>query len=519
MSRNFNPTPQFFDSAGDPLANGKMFYFDSGTSDAKDTFADVNLTTLNSHPVLLTGDGRLPNVFYNGSAKQVLTDSDSVQIWERDPVSSTDSSSFGENWDAITIYSLNEVVSFNDILYVSIINSNQNNDPSSTPTAWTQFDLVKRWNTNETYKVRDPVIATDFTLYMSLIGSNTGNDPISSPSEWVASGAGSGGTFAFSTWDLSIDYGVGVTNIVEGSDTNYYVSIQTPNLNQDPTSSPTFWTEIDFIEGGNITIIGGTIASTTTDSDVDVVPNGTGLFTYESSEVLNRSILADNAFSWDAAITYPKGARVYGSDDNWYISLAAANLNNNPTSVPASWSQLAGLTLFNTNETYEINDACQASNGITYISAVNTNLGNDPIADDGTNWTGVTNEDNTFQGDNDFTGGLKKSGSEVVPVIAAGNTTGGTLNYGTNVASVTDGGLNGSYRRILITLTNNASAASGVLVGTCVGQGAASFPLDFGIGAQGSANQYVFDAFFSHTSTTPAFADCDLSFTIVDIGL
>ena len=130
MARYINPVAQLLDISGDPLAQGRLYFFESGTSTPKTTYSDVNLTVANTHPVVLSGDGRVPNIFYSGSAKVILTDADEVQLWERDPVSGGSESSFGQSWDAVSVYGLNEVVTYNDVLYVSIIANNQNNDPA-----------------------------------------------------------------------------------------------------------------------------------------------------------------------------------------------------------------------------------------------------------------------------------------------------------------------------------------------------------------------------------------------------
>jgi hypothetical protein len=345
MSRSLNPTPQFFDNAGEPLAFGKMYYYESGTNDDKSTYADVNESTLNTNPVILTGDGRLPNVFFTGSAKMILTDADDVQYWERDPVTSTESSSFGDQWDAVSIYDKNDVVSIGTILYVSLIDSNQNKNPASINTAWTQFDLLKRWNVNESYKVRDPVIGTDGAIYTSIISSNLGNDPVGGGGvNWSAVG---GGTDAgvFADWDPSISYNVGGNNLITGSDGFYYISLLAFNLNNDPISSPTYWTRINFVKiwntnetygiddlvtgsdnqvyqavisstaidpisddgtrwlprhniFDNLTISGNTISSTDTDGDIVLDPNGTGEVDVSTSKVVN---VTEGTASSDAA--------------------------------------------------------------------------------------------------------------------------------------------------------------------------------------------------------------------------
>ena len=178
MARYISPVPQYFDAAGDPLAFGKLFFFISGTDDPLATFADVNETIPNTQPVVLTGDGRVPNIFFSGSAKVILEDQGNVQFWSKDPVSAGGGAgSIGDDWDAISIYQIDDVVNFEDRLYVSIINANQNNNPSTSPTAWTQFDLLKRWNINETYSIGDAVTTDQGTFTTSILDNNLGNDP------------------------------------------------------------------------------------------------------------------------------------------------------------------------------------------------------------------------------------------------------------------------------------------------------------------------------------------------------
>ena len=209
MSRFVNPTPKYTDESNQFMPYGLLYFFDSGTNDDKTTFADVNETIVNSQPLVLNGDGSVPNCFYSGSAKVVLITNagtpslpvDGTQQWERDPVSAGAVGAIGTDWDSVSIYDINSVVEDAGVFWVSIINSNQNNIPAASPTAWTQFDLLKRWNVNETYQVRDPVIATDFTIYLSLTANNTGNNPVGDGGvNWAASGAGSSAG-VFGGWD------------------------------------------------------------------------------------------------------------------------------------------------------------------------------------------------------------------------------------------------------------------------------------------------------------------------------
>lgn len=185
MPRNLNPTPQFFDSAGDPLVSGKMYYFESGTDTPKPTFADINLTIPNTHPVVLTADGRLPNVFFDGPARQKLTDSDDVQLWDKDPVGGENIGGNFEQWLPSVIYSVNDIVEGSDgNFYLSFTDGNENNDPTTSPAFWQQIEFINVWNVNVTYALGDIVKASDNDFYKSLVADNVGNDPVSSPTKW-----------------------------------------------------------------------------------------------------------------------------------------------------------------------------------------------------------------------------------------------------------------------------------------------------------------------------------------------
>lgn len=86
MARLDNIGKQFFDANGDPLAGGKLYFYASGTSTLATTYSDSALSSANANPVILSADGRMPDVFYAGFLKIVLTDANDVVIETRDPV-------------------------------------------------------------------------------------------------------------------------------------------------------------------------------------------------------------------------------------------------------------------------------------------------------------------------------------------------------------------------------------------------------------------------------------------------
>ena len=113
MPRSSNPVPQYFTAKNKILVGGLMFYFEAGTSDPKATFSDQAETIQNTHPVVLDSEGRLPNVFFTGTAKQVLEDANNVQIWERDNVGDSDTPNFNDADLQFFSTTQNMIVEFN----------------------------------------------------------------------------------------------------------------------------------------------------------------------------------------------------------------------------------------------------------------------------------------------------------------------------------------------------------------------------------------------------------------------
>lgn len=87
---NLFPYPQFraFDGSGEPLAGGKVFFYESGTTTPKDTFTDQGEGTPNTNPVILDSEG-YADIWGNGSYKVILKDSNDVVISTTDEVEIT----------------------------------------------------------------------------------------------------------------------------------------------------------------------------------------------------------------------------------------------------------------------------------------------------------------------------------------------------------------------------------------------------------------------------------------------
>lgn len=186
MGRYIDPRPQYFSDDGDPLINGKVFIFESGSATHKDLFFDVNLSIAAPNPVILSASGRMPNTFFSGTATAKLTDADEAQIWNIDPIETTSAGQGGfPDWNSVTIWNIPDVViASDDNFYISITNANQGSDPTSSPLNWSQIKFIGVYNANETYVIDDIVQASDGLLYKSNINSNAGNNPVSDAVSW-----------------------------------------------------------------------------------------------------------------------------------------------------------------------------------------------------------------------------------------------------------------------------------------------------------------------------------------------
>lgn len=89
-NRLSNPKIQVLDGNGDPYAGAKMYFYQSGTTTALDTFSDTALTVANANPVVADADGRFGDIFLQAQDYNVvLKDSNDVTIWSADPVAGT----------------------------------------------------------------------------------------------------------------------------------------------------------------------------------------------------------------------------------------------------------------------------------------------------------------------------------------------------------------------------------------------------------------------------------------------
>jgi hypothetical protein len=294
-SRFIDPIPQYTNDAGEPLAGGKLYFYESGTTTFRDTYVDAGLVTPNANPVILDSAGRPPSIFLQGNYKLVITDANDVQISSRDPVSGTSASGEYSDWSISTTYALNNTVrGSNGYYYISITNNNLGNDPTSSAANWSKTVGITEWNTNQTYSIND-TSRYNGLLYRSTANSNLGSQP-DTLVDWVslapASAADSVITISSPDTRISSDgvgdvyqraNGVDVTRA--DADGNFYV---TNDLIIDESGTPV---NVGTTLSGKADISGtyaGLRAQATTKDDVGLgdVPN----YTISDSYTLNSSI-------------------------------------------------------------------------------------------------------------------------------------------------------------------------------------------------------------------------------------
>ena len=175
MTRFVNPVPQFFDDAGNALASGKLFFYETETTTLKNTYSDSALSTPNTNPVILYGEGRVATgdgeIFLSGDYKVRLTDSSDVQLWERDPVSSVDD--LTREWTNGSTYNKDQIViGSNTLFYISLTDNNTGNDPTTDDGSnWTRIQFLQDWAKGKTYVAGEWVVGSDNLLYIAKAGS------------------------------------------------------------------------------------------------------------------------------------------------------------------------------------------------------------------------------------------------------------------------------------------------------------------------------------------------------------
>lgn len=97
---------QFFDNNGDPLASGKIYTYESGTTTNKATYTDADGGSANTNPIVLDANGRANIWLGDGAYTFKITTSADVEIDTVDDITGEVTSLFGANFFTITTNTL-----------------------------------------------------------------------------------------------------------------------------------------------------------------------------------------------------------------------------------------------------------------------------------------------------------------------------------------------------------------------------------------------------------------------------
>ncbi|MGH1470173.1 MAG: hypothetical protein ACRBCS_03210 [Cellvibrionaceae bacterium] len=187
MSRFINPVPKFV-YEGEPVTNGKLYFWEVGTNTPKSTYSDPGATIPNINPVSLNADGTVPEIWLEGNYKVALYDErgidDGELKFEIDNFEGSPISAQYSDYSNVQVYSVNDIVRANDDnYYQSLIDNNLGSEPSASPLAWQQVVFLTLYNPNKTFSVGNVTLFNGL-LYSSLANNNQGNQPDLSPAEW-----------------------------------------------------------------------------------------------------------------------------------------------------------------------------------------------------------------------------------------------------------------------------------------------------------------------------------------------
>ena len=82
--RFYNPRFQSLDDAGIANENGRLFFYEQGTTTFQDTYRDSGLTIVNTNPVVTTAGSRMPDIWLQSLNYTVRFEIDGVEVWTSD---------------------------------------------------------------------------------------------------------------------------------------------------------------------------------------------------------------------------------------------------------------------------------------------------------------------------------------------------------------------------------------------------------------------------------------------------
>ena len=145
--------------------------------------------------------------------------------------------SFQGAWQSNVSYSQGAGVDYLGSVFVSLIQNNIGNVPTTSPLAWAPAGQVGSyagvWSNTESYTLGQTVSTGSGALYMAL-QNNTGENPVSTSGFWQLLSSSS---VYYGNWSSSVFYPVGGEVTYNGA---FWVAISA-NTNQTPSTTSSYW--------------------------------------------------------------------------------------------------------------------------------------------------------------------------------------------------------------------------------------------------------------------------------------
>lgn len=281
------------------------------------------------------------------------------------------------------------------------------------------------WSASTTYS-QGASVDYSGTIYISLQGSNIDNTPSSSPTYWVAPEANS--SVFLGDWVSTTTYVLGNQVIDATGGGGYYICLAATSLNQEPSLNPTDWQEIvagnvNSFEGAWSNATAYTIGETVTYQGsvyVAIAANTNKTPSSSSSYWTLLGSMASFEGTWSNATAYQQNMFVVYQGNVYQAS--AANTNETPSSVSAYWQLVGPATLDD------------VADGVTYAKIVDVSGGQ---AGTGSIQSGAVNVNDYFTQTtlSPLTGSVQQIGSTLTITAAGGYVEVYAAGYLTNISA------------------------------------------------------------------------------------
>jgi len=233
---------------------------------------------------------------------------------------------FQGTWVSSNTYAQGALVLYNGVVYISLMNLNQGNQPDSSPSDWQATgteNYAGAWSASTVFNVGQ-IVDYSGVLFISIQAANANHQPDVSPTWWSALGQES---YA-GTWSGSTNYTTGQT---VSQSSSLYIALQN-SLNQNPSSTTSYW---------------------------QLLSNATSLYG-----------------TWSNSQAYPIGAEVSYNGSFWIAT--TANTNQIPAPGSSYWENVGTsailLAAYSGSVTYSVGMQALGTDGNVY-SWINTTPG------------------------------------------------------------------------------------------------------------------------------------------------